>query len=113
MPSQRGSKANTRGVETGTIVSVPAPGIRGPDIKRGEEDMGEGRHDNKLEGETSLIDRTLKDDSTEEKTFKGRNSGGSLRFTDPDDMNPDEPWILRDPDKGLIQRYWRRKEIEG
>jgi hypothetical protein len=96
------------------IVWVPAPGIRGSDMKRGEEDMGEGMDDDTLKGKTSLTDSTLKADSMEVKTFKGRNSGGLFRFTDPDDMNPDEPGILRDPDdNGLIQRYWRRKEIQG
>jgi hypothetical protein len=76
--------------------------------------MGEGIYENTLKGENPLTDSRLKADSTVVKPFKGRNSGGSLRSTDPDDMNPDEPWILRDPDdKGLIQGYWRRKEIEG
>jgi hypothetical protein len=71
--------------------------------------MAEGIWDDTLKGETPLTDGTLQADNTGEKTSGGRNPGGSQRITDPDDMDPDEPGMLRDNDKGLIQRYWRRK----
>jgi hypothetical protein len=75
--------------------------------------MGEDTPDKISTGETSKRESILKDDGTLITILKGQDSEGSLRFPDPDDMNPDEPWILRDPDKGLIRRYWRRKEIRG
>lgn len=75
--------------------------------------MGDEIRDMTLKGETPLADSKMKVDNTVSKILMDRNSGAPLRFVDPDEMNPEEPWILRDSDEaGLIRRYWRRKEIE-
>jgi hypothetical protein len=76
--------------------------------------MDEEICDRTSKGETLGRDTPRKADAPIITILKGRNPDDSIRFTDSEEMNPDEPWILRDPDeKGLIRRYWRRKEMGG
>jgi hypothetical protein len=81
---------------------------------KGGEDMDEEIRDTLPKRKNPFTGRTSKVTTREKTAPVDQAPRGSPDFTETEDINPLEPWILRDPDeKGLVRRHWRRKQVEG